>query len=160
MFFQCIFLPLLSNTKCPQLCCFIAGSFVLFHWSACFYGGTRLSPPESSVVYLRQDAVMPPAVFLLLVLAIYALFTLHAFLYCFFFFQACEIHHRNFDSHYIKSCKLILVFIFTVLILPVQDHEKGSFCHLVSANIFCDFLLQCLNVFIVELFLFFDQMYS
>jgi hypothetical protein len=36
-FLQCMFLALLSNIWCAQLCEFISGSSILFHWSSCLF---------------------------------------------------------------------------------------------------------------------------
>jgi hypothetical protein len=126
-FFHCLFLDSLSNIKCPQMCGFISGSSVLFHWSTCLtlYQYHDIFYHYCSVVQLEgQDGDSPWSSFIVRNCFCYpGLFVCpHETENCSFYFfeESCW----NFGGDCIESVDVRMA-IFTMLILPIHEHGRS-----------------------------------
>ena len=71
-FLHCIFLPPLSNIRCPQMYGFISGLYILFQWCICLF----LCPYHTVLMTvalqqsLKSDRLFPPVPFFFLKIAL------------------------------------------------------------------------------------------
>ena len=145
---HCIFLPHLSKIRCPQVHGFISGLSVLFHWSMfLFLCQYHIVLVTVALQYsLRSGRLIPPASFFFFKIAL----PIRSLL-CFYtnWEIFCSSSVRNAIGN-LAGIALNLqtvfgsIFVFTVLILPTQQH--GLSFHLFY--IIFDFFHQCLNSFL------------
>ena len=123
---HCIFLPPLSKIRCPQVHGFISGLSILSHWSmflfSCQYHTVLMTVALQYNLKLKR--LIPPAPFFFLgtALALRSLLCFH---------MNCEIFYSSSVKNAIGNLvgiTLILqiefgsIVIFTLLILPTQEH--------------------------------------
>ena len=142
-FLHCIFLPPLSKIRYPQVHGFISGLSILFHWSIflflCQYHTVLMTVALQH--NLKSGRLIPPAPFFFLktALAIWGLLCLH---------MNCQIFCSSFVKNAIGNLigialNLQIVFgsivIFTILILPTQEHG-------ISLHLFMSSLISFISV--------------
>ena len=137
-FFHCIVLVPLSKISCLKVCGLISRSSIRFHWSSCLFL-CQYQAVFSTVALqqsLKSGTVMPPEVLLLyrIVLAILGFLLFHMK-----FITVLLKSLKNFAGILMGiALNLQIAFgkiaIFTMLILPTQEHER-SFHFLVSSSI-------------------------
>ena len=134
---HCIFLPSLSKLRDPQVHGFISGLTVLFHWSVFLFLCQYHTALMSVALYynLKSGGLIPPVPFFFLktALAIQGLLCFH--MNCEFF---CSNSVKNATCNLIRiSLTLQIAFgsivIFTILILPTQEH--GISLHLFMSSL-------------------------
>ena len=139
---HCIFLPPLSKIRFTQVHGFISGLSILFHWSIflflCQYRTVLMT--VSLQCNLKSGRLIPPAPFFFLktALAIWGLLCFHT---------NCEIFYSSSVKNAIGNLIGIMLnlqiafgsIIFTILILPTQEHG-------VSLRLFMSSQISFINV--------------
>ena len=134
---HCIFLPPLSKIRYPQVHGFISGLFILFYWSIFLFLCQQHTVLMTEALQYNQKSrrLIPsaPIFFLKTALAIQGLLCLH--MNCEIF---CSISVKNVVGTLIGiTLNLKIAFgrivIFTILILPTQEHR--IFLHLFLSSL-------------------------
>ena len=139
---HCIFLPPLSNIRYPQVHGFISGLSIFFHWFMflflCQYHSVLMT--VALQYNLKSGRLIPPAPsFLKTALAIRGLLCFH---------MNCEIFYSSSVKNTIGNLigialNLQIAFgsivIFTILILPTQEHR-------ISLHLFMSSLISFISV--------------
>ena len=147
---HCVFLPPLSKIRYPQEHGFISGLSILFHWSIflllCQYHTVLMT--VALHYHLNSERLIPPAPFFFCktALAIRGLLCFH--MNCEIF---CSSSVKNAIGNLIGiTLNLQIAFgsivIFTILILPTQEH--GISLHLFMSSL--NFFHKCLIIFCVQ----------
>ena len=153
----CIFLLPLSKIRYPQVCGFISGFAISFHWSIFLFLCQYHTVLMTVVLQhgLKSGRLTPPASFFFLktALAICGLSCFHI---------NCESFHSSSVENAIGNLIGIIlnlqiafgsIVIFIILILPTQEH--GISLHLFTLSLFH----QCLIIFCVLFFCLLRQVY-
>ena len=150
-FLHCIFLPLLSKIRCPQVYGLISVLSILFHWSIFLflYQYHTVLMTVALQRSLVSGRLVPPALFFFLKTAL-------AILGLLCFYRNCELSCsssvKNRNWQFVRDClhlqiALSTLVILTILILPIQ--EQGIPLHLFVSSLisFLSFIVFCMQFF-------------
>ena len=91
---HCIFLPPLSNIRCPQVCGFISRLSILFFWSLFLFLSQYHTVLITLQYCLKSGKLIPPAPFFFLKIALVIQDLLYFHMNCeIYLFQFCEKCH-------------------------------------------------------------------